>query len=123
LKQFLAEGRLKKHRTNRKEIQDLLRVVDRDVKDAEVTEISIDLRFTIAYQAALQLATIVLAASGFRTTGSGHHWVTFKMLPELMGSETQSLAEYFDLCRGKRNLSDYDRAGEISEHEAKELLT
>jgi len=122
LKQFLAEGRLKKHRTNRKEIQDILRVVDRDVKDAEVTEISIDLRFTTAYQAALQLATIVLAASGFRTIGSGHHWVTFKMLPELMGSETQSLAEYFDLCRGKRNLSDYDRAGEISEHEAKELL-
>ena len=39
-----------------------------------------------------------------------------------MGPECQDLADYFDQCRGKRNLSDYDRAGEISEKEAVELL-
>jgi len=75
-----------------------------------------------AYQAAYQLATIVLAASGYRTTGTGHHWVTFKVLSELLGKEFQGLADYFDQCRNKRNLSDYDRAGEISEAEAVELL-
>ena len=82
-KQFLAEGRLKPHRTGPKEVRDLLRVAQRDLKDASVTEISVDRRFIIAYQAAFQLATIVLAASGFRTAGTGHHWVTFKILPEL----------------------------------------
>lgn len=122
LKQFLTDGQLKPHRTSPKEILDLLRVVDRNLKDAAIEEISFDLRFTTAYQAALQVATMVLAASGFRTTGKGHHWVTFKVLPELMGSEFQNLADYFDQCRGKRNLSDYDRAGEISENEAVELL-
>jgi len=48
--------------------------------------------------------------------------VTFKVLPELLGSEIQNLSDYFDQCRNKRNLSDYDRAGEISRDEAEELL-
>lgn len=122
LKQFLTDGQLKPHRTSPKEIRDLLRVVDRNLKDAAIEEISFDLRFTTAYQAALQVATVVLAASGFRTTGRGHHWVTFNVLPELIGPEFQDTADYFDQCRGKRNLSDYDRAGEISETEAVELL-
>ncbi|MFQ5899443.1 MAG: hypothetical protein ACE5JN_14530, partial [Candidatus Methylomirabilia bacterium] len=85
-------------------------------------QISFDLRFTTAYQAMLQLATIVLAASGFRTTGTGRHWVTLKVLPGLLGRGAQDLADYFDQCRNKRNLSDYDRAGEISKDEAVELL-
>lgn len=48
--------------------------------------------------------------------------VTFKVLPELLGLEFQDLADYFDHCRNKRNLSDYDRAGEISEDEVVEVL-
>ena len=122
LKQFLADGRLKHHRSSPKEIRDLLRVVDRDLKDAAATAISLDLRFTTAYKAAFQLATIVLAASGYRATGAGHHWVTFSVLPKLLGKEFQDLADYFDHCRNKRNLSEYDRAGEVSEDEAVELL-
>ena len=122
LKQFLADARLRPHQTSRREIHDLLHVADRDLKDAAVRGISLDLRFTTAYQAALQLATIVLAASGYRTAGVGHHWITFKILPELMGSECQDLADYFDQCRSKRNRSDYDRAGTVSEPEAAEIL-
>jgi len=122
LKQFLADGRLKAHRTTPKEIRDLFRVADRDLKDAAVTAISLDRRFITAYQAAFQLAAIVIAASGFRTAGIGHHWVTFQVLPELLDPEVQALADYFDQCRNKRNLSDYDRAGEITKGEVKELL-
>lgn len=122
LKQLLVEGRVRPHRTNLGEIRDLLRVVDRDLKDAAVDVISVDLRFQTAYRAALQLATIVLAASGYRTTGAGHHQATFDVLPELLGPESQDLALYFDQCRGKRNRSDYDRADEIAEDEAVELL-
>lgn len=54
------------------------------------------------------LSTMVLMVSGWRTVpGQKHHWVTFHVLPELLG---------------KRNLSDYDRAGEITDSEAVELL-
>lgn len=122
LKELLAEGRLRPHKSSRREIRDLLQVADRDLKDAAVKAISIDLRFRTAYQAALQLATIVLASSGYRAIGQGHHWATFNVLPELLGREFQEIADYLDHCRGKRNPSDYDRAGEISEGEAVELL-
>lgn len=46
LKQLLAEGRLKAHRTSPKEVQDLLRVADRDLKDASVVAISLDRRLS-----------------------------------------------------------------------------
>lgn len=121
LKQFLADGRLRPHKANSKEIRDLLRVVDRDLKDAAVTAVFFDRRFIIAYQAVFQLGAVVLAASGLRTAGAGHHWVTFKVLPELLGRDVQDLADYFDQCRNKRNSSDYDRAGEISGDEVTEL--
>lgn len=39
-----------------------------------------------------------------------------------MGEEFSETIDYFDSCRNKRNAAGYDRAGEISETEAKELL-
>ena len=63
----------------------MFRIVDRDITDADIKEISADRRFATAYNAALQLATIVLYASGYRTTQSGHHWATLKALTDLIG--------------------------------------
>ena len=39
-----------------------------------------------------------------------------------MGNDYVDLADYFDACRVKRNVLDYDRAGGISEGEADKLL-
>jgi hypothetical protein len=104
-------------------VADLLRVVDRDLVDAAIPTLSADRRFATAYNAALQLATIALHAAGYRAAHSGHHWVTLHVLSELMGPQTQMRADYLDDCRTKRNVTDYDRAGEISLQEAEEMLT
>lgn len=122
LQNWLNEGRLQQHNTSVKEIEDLLRVVDRDLADAAIKEISADRRFATAYNAALQLATIVLYASGYRAGKSGHHWVTFKILPEVMGPEAQERAGYFNSCRSTRNVTDYDRAGVVADTTAEEIL-
>lgn len=122
LKELLADGRIRRHRTSAREIADLLRIVDRDLADAAVAQLSTDRRFATAYNAALQLATIALHASGYRAAGTGHHWATFHVLPEILGPQTQARADFLDHCRSKRNLADYDRAGEISEREAEEIL-
>ena len=88
-----------------------------------MTAVSLDRRFATAYSAALQLATIVLAASGFRVMAQrGHHAVTWQALPELMGADVGDTAIYFDSCRTLRNRSDYDRVGVVSEAEVEELL-
>lgn len=122
LQTWLSEGRLRPHSGSEQETADLLRVVERDLADAGILALSADRRFTTAYNAALQLATIVLRASGYRTAGVGHHWITFQTLPELMGAALQVRADYFDACRRKRNIADYDAAGEISDAETEELL-
>lgn len=122
LRDWLNEGRLKPHKTSSKEVADLLKVVNRDLADAAIKEISSDRRFATAYNAGLQLATIALYASGYRTAKSGHHWVTFKVLPEVMGPLAQDRADYFNSCRSTRHVTDYDRAGVVSEAAAEEIL-
>ena len=39
-----------------------------------------------------------------------------------MGKEFEDLGAYFDSCRTKRNVSTYDRGGQLSEAEANELM-
>ena len=37
-------------------------------------------------------------------------------------NKMQALTNQFNICRTKRNITDYDRAGEISENELAELI-
>jgi hypothetical protein len=123
LQRWVESGALRRHRSTRLEIADLLAVVDRDLKDAQATSVSLDGRFAIAYSAVLGLATIVLAVSGYRTTARrGHHAITLQALPELMGDDVRDLAVYFDSCRVLRNASDYDRAGVVTSSDVEELV-
>jgi len=70
LKRWLDDRSLRPHEPSVQEMADLLRIVDRDLKDASILELSADRRFVTAYNAALRLATIVLRASGYRTPGT-----------------------------------------------------
>jgi hypothetical protein len=124
LESWLADGSIKPHEPSRSEIQRLFAVVDRDLKDANISGLSVDRRFATAYSAALQLATVVLRASGYRASSrsGGHHWRTISLLPELMGPDQQTRKLYLDSCRRARNEADYDRIGVVSESELLELL-
>jgi len=122
LESLQAQDRLRPHKTSQEEILQMLRIAERDLEDATVTGLSSDRRFLIAYDAALTLATIPLYCSGYETHGAGHHWMTFLVLPDVMGPECRELADYFELCRTKRNVGTYDRGGQISQSEAEELI-
>lgn len=116
------EGRLRKHRTSPQEIKALLGIAQRSIADASVQEVSADARFAMVYNAILQLATIPLCCLGYRAQGEGRHFTTFQTLTETMGSDQSDRVAYFDDCRKKRNIAEYDRAGEVSELEVEELL-
>lgn len=122
LSRLLADGRLRRHRTSAREIADLLGVVERNLADASVEAVSTDRRFTIAYEAALQLATVTLYSNGYETYGMGHHFTTFQALKETMGNAGAGYAKYFEICRRKRAVTSYDRPGEISETDVDSLL-
>ncbi len=122
LKQLLNQGRLRPQKTSKEEISNLLRVVKRDIKDAKLEGLSSDRKFATAYNAALQLGTILLYCKGYKPKGAGHHFTVFQAIREIMGKGYYELVDYFDSCRAKRNVTDYSYAGKISESEAEELV-
>jgi hypothetical protein len=77
---LLQAQRIKSHRTSQQELNDLRDVVERDMQDAGVEALSADRRFATAYNAVLQLAKMVIACSGYRVVGPGHHMTTFEAL-------------------------------------------
>ncbi len=121
LRQWADNGWLKPHRTSRKEISSLLRIVERDLSDAQ-GDISSDWRFGIAYNAALKLCRILLSAEGYRPSHELQHYRTLAALPEILGEPKKADAEYLDDCRKKRNIVEYDYIGGASESDADELI-
>jgi len=123
LKDWRNNGWLREYRTSVQEVTDLLSLVERDFKDAAWHEISADWRFNIGYNAGLQLATLVLYAAGYRTgRGESKHYRVIQALPLVMGNDLSVVRDYLDSCRRKRNVSEYDTTGSISEKEAIDLL-
>jgi uncharacterized protein (UPF0332 family) len=122
LEDLSGEGRLKKHQTSKKEIQHLLQVVERDLKDSRVPALSLDRKFATAYSAILQAGRAILAARGYRTSGEGHHMTVFNALKSVLDKDRHATLDYFNDCRNKRNLADYGVAGIISEKEVKDLI-
>ncbi|MBW2040355.1 MAG: hypothetical protein JRI46_12350 [Deltaproteobacteria bacterium] len=121
LKQWADNGWLNPHRTSREEISNLLNIVERDLTDAQ-GDISPDWRFGIAYNAALKLCRILLAAEGYRPSHTLQHYRTLAALPEILGNARKADAEYLDDCRKKRNIVEYDYVGGASESDADELI-
>ena len=54
--------------------------------------------------------------------GPGHHQTTFEAAELALGAGSTSLTTYFDTCRRKRNVLDYDLAHVVTDSEADELL-
>jgi hypothetical protein len=121
LKDWLNNGWLVAHKPTKREIQDLLGVADRDLHDCQAAGLSADWRLNIAYNAALQLATASLAAAGFRAARESHHFRVIQALEHTIGAE-QKLLDQFEAFRKKRNLGNYERAGTISDQEAKAMI-
>ena len=121
LSEWQVRGWLLRHRADRQETRDLCAIADRDITDAQVEGISPDTRLSIAYNAALQLAIAALAASGFRPGREAHHYRAIQSLRFTIGARAD-LVDQLDGFRRKRNISDYERAGGVSEYEAREML-
>lgn len=120
LNDWLKSGWLKEHETSKKEISDLFQVADRDMADYAAKGLSADWKLNIAYNAALQLATAALAASGFRAGKVGHHYRTIQSLSFTLHANPE-LIQQFDQFRKKRNMGAYERAGAVSDQEAQEM--
>lgn len=119
----MQNNRVRAHATSRQEIEGLRAVVSRDLQDAALPGLSPDRKFATSYNAALQAAKMAVACAGYRIAfGTGHHQTTFEAVKLALGPGCVPLADYFDTCRRKRNLLDYDAANVASQTEADELF-
>ncbi len=118
---FLKRGILVKQASSKEEIEELLKIVERDIKDSKASEVSYDWQFGIAYNAALKLATILVRSAGYRVKGQGHHMNTIALIPDFLGRDKKEYSDYLDTCRRKRNTVEYDCAGGATREDVMEL--
>jgi len=79
--EWQKSGWLRPHKTSRQEVAGLLAVVKRDLKASADSRIDADWRFAIAYNAALQSASLALKAAGYDVPkGGGAHHRTIESL-------------------------------------------
>jgi Mg/Co/Ni transporter MgtE len=81
LTDLASEGKFKAHKASKSEINQLLAVFDRDIADAQIVNLSMDRRFTMAYSAGLTIGIVALAASGYRAASEGYHYWTIQSPP------------------------------------------
>lgn len=121
LQDWLKSRWLIKHQTSRQEIVDLPGMADRDLAQCRTPNLSPDWQLNIAYNAALQAATAALAAAGYRAMREAHHYRVIQSLAHTIKADLVLIAQ-LDKFRKKRNISDYERAGGVSEQEANEMF-
>ena len=108
LTDWQKNGWLTSHRTSAHEVADLLAVVERDLADSAAEAVSADWRMNIAYNAALQAATVALAVSGYRAARDQHHFRIIQSLRETIGMSAASIATF--------SMHRHDRNGQGSPH-------
>lgn len=122
LTQWLENKWLVKHQSSPQEVSELLQLVQRDLKDAATAALSADWKLAIAYNAVLQCAKLGLAVAGYRASkGAAQHYYSIESLRHTIGLSEDEVRT-IDAFRKKRNISDYERAGAVSDTEAEELL-
>jgi hypothetical protein len=103
------------------ELDKLRSLVARSLSDVAAPGLSTDMRFILAYDAARTLSLMIVRAAGYRPKTVGGHYNTFLAL-EAADAAFAALSTYFDGCRIKRNASEYDFAGGVTETDADGLL-
>jgi hypothetical protein len=121
LQDWLKSRWLIEHQASRQEIVDLLSMADRDLAQCRTPHLSPDWQLNIAYNAALQATTAALAAAGYRAAREAHHYRVIQSLAYTIKADASLIAQ-LDKFRKKRNIGSYERAGVVSDQEAKEMF-
>jgi hypothetical protein len=89
-------------------VRRLYEAAQSSLQDAQLTTISHESRFDLAYKAIMQLSNASLQANGYRvlTSKPGHHQLMLQSLPLTVGLDRSHLI-VLDQLRKQRNAIDY----------------
>ena len=120
LSDLLADDKIKKIEPDAKQAQECLLVAKRDLKLAKkLLSEDFDWAFSIAYNAMLQSARALMFAEGYVAVGENQHKIAVDYTDAKLGTKMREKVELFDDMRKKRHKAIYEKAGFISEYEAK----
>jgi len=122
-KSLRAQGRVRAQQASQQELDELRAVIARDLEDAAIQELSDDRRFATAYNAALQSAKMAILCAGFQLASTpSHHRLTLEAARLALGASSAGHLDFFEACRRKRNVIDYDHASVATHTEAEEIV-
>jgi hypothetical protein len=118
LENLVRIGQLKREPPAPGEVEGLLRSGEARLADAVNTDLSIESRFDLAYNAAHALALAALRRLGFRPV---NRYLVFQVLPHTLGLPP---AAWRVLAKGHetRNLAEYEGAIEVHEALVRDLI-
>jgi uncharacterized protein (UPF0332 family) len=125
---LLADDTIRRHDLLTEDValrlDEVMSLAERHLSDAVSGTISVEARHNIAYAAARVIAEAVMLAEGYRPgRRMGKHAAVFRFLAVAGEGRWNAEAGYFDRARKKRNESEYERTGTISEHEMTEIIS
>lgn len=121
LSELAIEAGFTAHATDREEIGELLAGADHDLASAASPGLGPDWQLAIAHNAVLRCATAALAASGYRPGRLAQHYYLVQSLRYTLETAAP-MVRRLNALRKKRNASNYERVGRVSEGEAREML-
>lgn len=110
---------LKKEAPDPNEFAGLLRSGLARLKDARNTQLALESRFDLAYNAAHSLSLAALRRLGYR---SGNRYIVFQVLPHTLGLGPE-VWRVLDKCHNTRNLGEYEGLLEVDERLVTDLIT
>lgn len=111
-------GQLKPESPAKAELEGLLRSGSRRLADAERTDLSLESRFDLAYNAAHALALAALRASGYR---SESRYLVFQCLQHTIDLPNEQW-RVLDQAHRKRNLAEYEGEMDVDEQLVEAML-
>jgi uncharacterized protein (UPF0332 family) len=111
-------GQLKPESPAQAELDGLLRSGRRRLADAERTELSLESRFDLAYNAAHALALAALRAKGYR---SESRYLVFQCLKHTIDLPNEQW-RVLDQAHRKRNLAEYEGEMDVDEQLVEAML-
>jgi hypothetical protein len=119
---MMADSRIANVPVDLESAQRYLDVAERMLRDAQVTALSPEARYTLAYDAARNAITAALRARGRRVTaGSRSHVTTLAEAKRILGAEHVTKLQRLDDMRRVRHEIEYDTR-EVSSIEVEAIL-
>lgn len=100
------------------EVQGLLRTGGARLKDACNSQLSLESRFDLAYNAAHALCLAALRRKGYR---AANRYIVFQVLPHTLGLGPE-VWRVLDKCHSMRNLGEYEGLLDVDDRIVEDLI-